>query len=161
VSIVYRPLGPGDLEHVHWGLYAAVSWDPVREFPRSELAIEHPELARYHRDWGRSGDTGVVAERDGVVVGVAFFRSFTEADHGHGFVDPETPELAVAVAEPERGAGVGTALLTELARVARAAGISRLSLSVDAGNPALRLYEQLGYRELSRDAGGVRMLLEL
>ena len=65
------------------------------------------------------------------------------------------------MAEPERGAGVGTALLTELARVARAAGISRLSLSVDAGNPALRLYEQLGYRELSRDAGGVRMLLEL
>ena len=77
MSIVYRPLGPGDLVHVLWGLYEAVSWDPVREFPRSELAIEHPELARYHRDWGRSGDTGVVAERDGVVVGVAFFRSFT------------------------------------------------------------------------------------
>jgi hypothetical protein len=32
---------------------------------------------------------------------------------------------------------------------------------VDAENPARRLYERLGYRELARDEDGVRMLLEL
>ena len=45
--------------------------------------------------------------------------------------------------------------------MAREAGFPRLSLSVDAGNPALHLYERLGYRELTRDEDGVRMLLEL
>lgn len=51
--------------------------------------------------------------------------------------------------------------MNELAASARAAGFTRLSLSVDAANPALRLYERLEYRELTRDDGGVRMLLEL
>jgi hypothetical protein len=36
-----------------------------------------------------------------------------------------------------------------------------LAISVDADNPALRLYERLGYRELSRDRAGVRMLLDV
>lgn len=161
MSIAYRTLGPGDVEHVKWALYEAVSWDPARELPPYEVTIEHPELTRYHRDWGRPGDEGVAAELDGAVVGIACYRVFTDEDHGHGFVDAATPELAVAVAEGHRGTGIGTRLLHELAGAARAAGLERLSLSVDADNPALRLYERLGYRELSRDAGGVRMLLDL
>jgi hypothetical protein len=44
---------------------------------------------------------------------------------------------------------------------ARAAGIPRLSLSVDTGNPARKLYERLGYRQLSVDDAGVRMVLDL
>ena len=92
---------------------------------------------------------------------MALCRLFTDDDHGHGYVDEETPELAVAVADGRRGNGMGTRLLNELAGVAREAGFPRLSLSVDAGNPALHLYERLGYRELTRDEDGVRMVLEL
>jgi GNAT superfamily N-acetyltransferase len=161
LNVLYRPLGPGDLEHVKRALYAAVSWDPRRDVPPLEVTIEHAELARYHRDWGRRGDAGVAAEADGAVVGVAFYRRFTDEDHGHGYVDAETPELAVAVEAAHRGSGIGTRLLADLADLARRDGASRLSLSVDADNPALRLYERLGYVELSRDEGGVRMLLEL
>jgi hypothetical protein len=51
--------------------------------------------------------------------------------------------------------------MIELARVAGAAGFARLSLSVDTDNPARRLYERLGYREVSVDESGVRMVTEL
>jgi GNAT superfamily N-acetyltransferase len=160
-GLVIRPLADDDVEHVKWALFQAVSWDPNRVLPPYELTIEHPELARYHRGWGRAGDLGVLAGRGDEVVGVALCRLFTEDDHGHGYVDDETPELAVAVTDGQRGGGIGTLLMNELAEAARAAGHGRLSLSVDAENPALRLYERLGYRELSRDGDGVRMLLEL
>ena len=158
---VFRPLDIHDLEHVRWALYEAVAWDPERVLPPFELAIEHPELARYHAGWARPGDLGVVAEGESGVVGVALCRLFTEADHGHGYVDEETPELAVAMAGHRRGGGVGTRLMHELADAAREAGFAQLSLSVDADNPALRLYERLGYRELSHDDNGVRMIVDL
>ena len=161
VEVVFRALQVDDVEHVRWALFEAVAWDPQRELPPFELTIEHPELARYHREWGRAGDLGVVAERGDEVVGVALARLFTEDDHGHGYVDDATPELAVAVAGAARGSGLGTRLLNELAAAARDAGIRRLSLSVDSENPALRLYERLGYRELARDEDGVRMVLDL
>ena len=162
MDVTIRELGAGAVERVKWALYEAVSWDPDRELPPYELVIEHPELARYHGGWGRPGDLAIAAEDGGEVVGVAFYRLFTEDDHGHGFVDEETPELGIAVADGRRGTGIGTRLMNELAERARADGIGRLSLSVDAENPARRLYDRLGYREVSRDdAGGVRMILEL
>jgi len=161
MDVTYRPLGPNEVGHVRWALYEAVAWDPERVLPPFEFTIEHPELARYHRGWGRTGDIAVVAESGGAVVGVALCRLFTEDDHGHGYVDEETPELAVAVAEERRGRGIGRQLMEELAVSARAAGLARLSLSVDAENPALRLYQRLGYRELTRDDDGVRMILDL
>ena len=161
VEVVFRALRADEVEHVRWALFEAVAWDPERELPPFELTIEHPELARYHREWGRAGDLGVVAVRGDEVVGVALARLFTQDDHGHGYVDDATPELAVAVADAARGNGLGTRLLNELAATARDAGIQRLSLSVDSENPALRLYERLGYRELARDEDGVRMVLDL
>jgi len=40
-----------------------------------------------------------------------------------------------------------------LSNAVRLAGIGTLSLSVDIENPARRLYERLGYREVSVDQG--------
>lgn len=161
-GLVLRPAGAGDVEHVKWVLYTAVNWNPERPLPPIEVVIDHPQLAIYHRGWGRPGDLGVIAEVDGEVVGVAMCRRFDAGEeHGHGYVDPETPELAVGVLAERRGEGIGAELMTRLAAAARAAGFRQLSLSVDTANPARRLYGRLGYRELSADDSGVRMLLEL
>jgi GNAT superfamily N-acetyltransferase len=161
MDVDLRPAGVKDLEHVKWGLYTALAWDPGRELPPPVITLEHPEVVRYHRDWGRPGDLGVLAVADGEVVGIAYCRLFTEADHGHGYVDDETPEVAVAVRDGRRGGGLGGLLLVALAGAASAAGYRRLSLSVATENPARRLYERVGYRELESDFDGVRMLLEL
>jgi ribosomal protein S18 acetylase RimI-like enzyme len=156
--IELRPATSADLEHVKRALYVAVAWNPERELPPYEFVIAHPELARYHEGWGRPGDLAVIAEADGEVIGVSSCRLFTAEDHGHGYVDDETPELAVAVWDGHRGEGIGSQLMAALEEAARAAGFTRLSLSVDTDNPAKRLYERLGYEELSVDESGVRML---
>lgn len=156
-----RTATDADIENLKKALFEAVSWNPDRELPPYEFVIAHPELARYHEGWGRRGDLAVVAERDGEVVGASLCRLFTTEDHGHGYVDDETPELAVAVWDGQRGEGIGTRLMDGIEEAARAAGFSRLSLSVDADNPARRLYDRLGYKELTVDDEGVRMLKEL
>jgi GNAT superfamily N-acetyltransferase/DNA-binding transcriptional ArsR family regulator len=159
--LLIRPVTSDDVSHLKRVLHDAVSWDPERVLPPFEIVVNHPELSRYHQGWGRDGDLGVVAELDGEVVGAAFCRLFTEDDHGHGFIDDRTPELAISVWEGHRGSGIGARLLTNLEEAARQAGIDRLSLSVDNENPARRLYLRNGYEPVSSDESGVRMIKEL
>ncbi len=65
---------------------------------------------------------------------------------GYGFVDEETPELAIAVVPSRRGRGIGEALLEALCERARADGYGALSLSVERDNPALvSFYEEHGF----------------
>ena len=51
--------------------------------------------------------------------------------------------------------------MDEIHERARAAGVARISLSVDAENPARRLYERLGYVEDELDEPTGRMVLAL
>jgi GNAT superfamily N-acetyltransferase len=161
MGVVIRQGTAEDVEHIRWALYTALAWNPDRQLPPFDVTLEHPEALRYHRDWGRPGDIAVLAEHDGEVVGVAYCRLFTDDDHGYGYVDDQTPEVAVAVREGRRGEGLGARLMNELADAARAAGFSHLSLSVDTENPARRLYERLAYREVSTEETAVRMVLRL
>jgi GNAT superfamily N-acetyltransferase len=123
--------------------------------------LEHPQVVVFHKGWGRAGDAALVGEEDGRLVGAVWYRVFTEAEHGEGLVDDETPELAIAVTEDARGRGVGRVLMQQIHQRARRDGLARISLSVDAGNPARRLYTRLGYVDYEPDDGLGRMILEL
>jgi GNAT superfamily N-acetyltransferase len=140
-------------------LCTALAWRPGVELPPRKWVLAHPQVAPFHEEWGRDGDTALVAESDGLPIGLVWYRFFTPGRHGEGYVDEHTPELAVAVVDGNRGQGVGRALMEAIHTRAREQGVSRIALSVDAGNPAKRLYERLGYVELRPDEE--RMVLEL
>lgn len=157
-----RPLTGDDIELLKLALYLAVTWNPDGTYPPySAELLEDPDLAAYHTGWGRRGDLGLVAEQGDEFAGLVFCRLFSDDEHGHGFVDAETPELGIAVVEGRRGQGIGTTLLDAIAAAAASDGVERLSLSVDAANPARNLYERLGYREVRADEGGRVMVLDL
>ena len=158
---VIRDLRPGEEPFLGEMLYAALFWRPGGERPPPDRVLAHPQAAMYHEEWGRPGDVAVVAEEDGRLAGAAWYRFFTEEVHGHGFVDEQTPELALAVADGHRGRGLGRRLMEAIHERARREGLARMALSVEPDNFAKRLYESLGYVDFEPGDGRGRMLLDL
>ena len=88
-----------------------------------------------HRDYDR--ELGLLAERDGVALGVAHF-----------FADPDKlrAEYAVAVRSDWKGRGLGFALMTRLIEIARQRGIGKLTGEVLLENePMLQMCRELGF----------------
>lgn len=129
------------------GFYHALHVPPGGS-PFDPEIVRHPQLAPYVEDWmTRDGDLGFVAESDGAPVGVIWLRLWSEAYHGFGFVDAQTPELSMAVWPGYRGLGIGTALLERILEVA-SAHHEAVSLSVNSTNRALHLYERFGFERI-------------
>jgi GNAT superfamily N-acetyltransferase len=131
-----------------------VNWVGER-FTMSDV-VDRPEFAHYTRlDIGR-GDFGFVTERDGKAIGAVWAVFLPVEDAGFGFVDTQTPELSLWVDADERGRGLGRRLLQLLKDEARRRGIRTISLSVEAGNFAKRLYEAAGFLDVrGRERDGV------
>jgi ribosomal protein S18 acetylase RimI-like enzyme len=148
-------------------LYEVVNWhdDGAEERPALDELLERPDLRRYVEDWGRIGDTAIVAlDRLNEPVGAAWYRQFTADAPGHGFVAPDVPELSIAVYPECRGQHVGSLLLGTIVSRARSAGYRSMSLSVAAENPARRLYARHGFEVASSvdgDAPSFTMVLTL
>jgi GNAT superfamily N-acetyltransferase len=121
-------------------------------FPRS--ALDSPHLGSYVAGFGtQRGDIGFIAEINDTPIAAIWARLPTESHRTYGYVDDATPELSMAVAPVHRGEGIGTALLEQLIDLC-----PRLSLSVDARNPAVRLYERAGFVAVEDDGNSVTML---
>jgi ribosomal protein S18 acetylase RimI-like enzyme len=116
-------------------------------------------VARYIDGWPRDGDAGVVAAAEGRDVGAAWYRRFTDDAPGYGFVAAHIPEVTIGVVAGARGRGIGGALLRALADAARAGDLEALSLSVEEDNPALRLYERVGFERVAIVANAWTMRL--
>jgi GNAT superfamily N-acetyltransferase len=142
-------------------LFHSFKWrdDETRE--DMEPVLRRPEALRFWRDFGRRGDFGWIALRDGVAVGAAWCRLLSVADHGYSFLDEETPCLAIAVVRSERNRGIGGKLLDALVLRARELGHERIALAVETDNPAVRLYERHGFVRDQEVGGYVRMVIRL
>lgn len=133
----------------------AAVWRPDKPTPTGDQVLADPRYVMYLAGWPRRGDYGLVAEQDGPV-GAAWYRTYTEATHGYGFVAEDVPELSIAVIASRRREGIGRRLLVDLIAASEAQGYRALSLSVNHGNPARHLYESVGFhpvgdpRETSR-----------
>jgi ribosomal protein S18 acetylase RimI-like enzyme len=150
---VIRPAGTQDLPFLRDMLRHAyyARWGNEADVP----------LERYVAGWGRPGDRAFVAIDEFQPVGAAWYRLFGEDEPGYGFVDPQTPELTIAIVPSRRGRGLGRGLLEALLDQAREDGFARLSLSVEPDNPAIHLYEQHGFAKGGDRAGAWVMLATL
>ena len=132
---------------------------PEGHQPFSREVIRRPELARYVEGWGKPGDLALIATLDSMPVGAVWLRLLKGEKKGYGYVDDRTPELGIAVLPDYRGQGVGTRLLEHLFR--NATTYAAISLSVSKGNPAINLYQKLGFRSVREDDTSVVMLKNL
>lgn len=158
-DIAIRPAEAGDLPFL-LDMMVEIANSPYYRRTREELLAD-PGVRHYVDGWPRPTDVGVIALRGERPVGAAWVRFFAEADGSDGFVAADVPELAVGVDAAERGQGIGTLLMRAIEDAARAAGIARISLSVDRPNRAAAMYEAHGYREVRGTEHSRVMVLDL
>ena len=139
-----RPAGAEDYPFLAAMLSEAAVWRPDKPTPTAEEVVVDPRYAMYLTGWPRDGDFGLVAEQGGPL-GAAWYRTYTEGSHGHGFVAEDVPELSIAVIASRRQQGIGRLLLVGLIEASEVQGYRALSLSVNHRNPARRLYESVGF----------------
>jgi ribosomal protein S18 acetylase RimI-like enzyme len=139
-----RPLIPSDEPFLWEMLYQALFIPPGTEALPKEI-IYQPELAKYVRDW-QEDDTGFIAvlESSQISIGATWIRLFNSNNPGYGYISDEIPELSIAILSEYRDRGVGTELLLHLFEHLKSR-YPAISLSVSLENPAVRLYQSLGF----------------
>ena len=138
-------------------LYEAIYIPDGIEAPPKSI-IDCPELQEYIIDFGkRKQDKALVAEIQGNVVGAIWVRIMN--DYGH--IDDDTPSLAMSIIKNYRGLGIGTSLLKQLLSVERLAGYSKISLSVQKSNYAVKMYKKAGFTVIDENSEEYIMLKRL
>lgn len=121
-------------------------------------AQQNPDLAKYVTNWGRPGDLGLIAEQNDshAALGAVWVRLYAGANKAYSPTTDDIPELAMAVLPAYMGRGIGSRLLQQLLDAARP-HYPAVALTVRTDNPALRLYQRIGFvvvSELVNRVGG-------
>jgi ribosomal protein S18 acetylase RimI-like enzyme len=142
-TITFRPETDDDFDFTH-RLYASTREEELRPVPwpeeqKAAFLRQQFEAQRLHyRTHYTEAEYWIILE-DGSPVGRLYLN--------HRPDDIRIVDIALM---PEaRGRGIGAMLLQELLDKAAADGRS-VSIHVEVNNPALRLYERLGFRELEQ-----------
>ncbi|MFA5264284.1 MAG: GNAT family N-acetyltransferase [Opitutaceae bacterium] len=146
-----RPEDASDLDFLR-GLYASTreNEEPIRRWPAAHrkkfLTLQHEAQDKHYRNQYANAERWIVCV-SGHDAGRLIINT---ADGDIRIVD-------ISLLPAHRGRGLGTAILKWVFGQASAAGAT-VSLSVLAGNPALRLYQRLGFKECP---GGTPPYLQL
>ncbi|MBW8173693.1 GNAT family N-acetyltransferase [Ornithinimicrobium sp. Arc0846-15] len=154
-----RELTPADEALLREATLLNLNWSGQR-FSMDDVLAE-PSFAHYTRLVSGRGDFGVVVEQDSRWVGVVWVLMLPATDPGYGFVAEGIGEVSVCVDERHRGRGIGRQLMMDALAFARSRGDSRLSLSVEEGNPARSLYSSLGFKDAGAEAIPGTMVVDL
>lgn len=136
-SIAIRPAEEGDQKYlIEWLLQPGV----LQWFPLSDVR-EVEDAARIWMSYSKQGAV-LTALWDNVPCGIAnlYLQPYRKLAHQCLF--------AIIVDERYRGKGVGTRLLQELMALGKERfHLELIHLEVYEGNPAIRLYEKLGFTQ--------------
>lgn len=151
--VTLRPVRVDDVELLRAATVANLDWTGEQRFTYRDVD-EAPHLRHYAEFRPDRGDFGFVAAQQGWTVGVVWLLFLDAAAPGYGFVADGVPELSISVWSGYRGQGIGQVLISAALDEARARGLARVSLSVETGNPALRLYRAAGFERADGTAEG-------
>jgi ribosomal protein S18 acetylase RimI-like enzyme len=150
LSLRLRPITPEDDSFLA-GLYASTRAEElaVTGWSDEDKALFcrrqfDGQTAHYLENY--TGTSLQIIERAGVPAGRLYVARW----------EREIRIMDIALLPEHRGSGIGTRLLRELQDEARSAGKS-LTIHVERFNPALRLYERLGFKQM--EDKGVYLLL--
>jgi ribosomal protein S18 acetylase RimI-like enzyme len=134
-------------------VYIAYRWEEmtVTGWPEAERVAflrdqERMQRIQYDRNYPDAA-WGVIE-----VAGVAAGRLYLELVAG------ELRIIDIAFMPPWRGQGIGGGLLTAVQAQAQALGARKVSIHVEQNNPALRLYQRLGFQPI--ELRGIYWLME-
>ena len=150
LSLRLRPITPKDDAFLA-GLYASTRAEElaVTGWSDEEKAVfcrrQFDAQAAHYRE-NYPGASLQIIEKAGVPLGRLYVAHW----------EREIRIMDIALLPEHRGSGIGTQLLRELQDEARSAG-KTLTIHVERFNPALRLYERLGFRQL--EDKGVYLLM--
>ena len=130
----------------------------------AQTVLANPDLARYIEGFERDGDCAIIAEHDEKIIGIAWARLWTLDNRGFGWIDEQTPEMAIAVETDFQNQGIGARLIEALQQQLKASGAQQISLNVRADSRAVRLYEKLGFAKIAASErvnrmGGVSFIM--
>lgn len=149
-NIVVRPLGKSDLDSLV-KLFKIISNDPAITYfhPHPFTDEQAHKIVSYS---GRDLYFGVFVRQE--ILGYGMLRGW---DAGY-----EVPSLGIYLTPSARGKGLAKVIMDALHRQAHRVGSKKVRLKVYRDNAvAVRLYEQLGYKFESDDAGQVVGYIDL
>jgi len=151
-ELTLRPERTDDLEFLH-RLYATtrademalVNWSPEEKglFLQSQFEAQHSYYLEHFQE-----SRFDVIEQAGLAIGRLYVARWPD----------DIRIIDIALLPEHRGRGLGGRMLQALLDEAATAGKS-VSMHVEISNPALHLYERLGFRPRGKD-GGIHRLME-
>jgi ribosomal protein S18 acetylase RimI-like enzyme len=135
-------------------------WRAGDDAPSLEQLQADEDFQRHWQEWGRPGDTALIATAAGDSVGAGWYRLWRPRDRMAGFFDARVPVLSLAVRTEFRGSGYGQRLLDALIDRALDSGVPGLSVSVSGDNPALQWFERRDFMQVAQVRDAWTMMLD-